>query len=158
MPGHWLFKSEPGEYSIADLAREPRKTGRWDGIRNYQARNFLRDEVKLNDLAFFYHSSCKQPGIVGIAKIVSAPYPDPGQFLPDGPYFDSKATPAAPRWYSVDLQHVETFATVITPGDMRNLDGLENMYLFKQGRLSIQPVNDQEWQQIMALAKSRAPR
>src|SRR5690606_7349529 len=86
MPGHWLFKSEPNEYSIDDLAKEPKKTGRWDGIRNYQARNFLRDKVKENDLVFFYHSSCKQPGIVGIAKIVSAPYPDPGQFLPHSPY------------------------------------------------------------------------
>jgi len=156
MPGHWLFKSEPNEYSIDDLAKEPKKTGRWDGIRNYQARNFLRDKVKENDLVFFYHSSCKQPGIVGIAKIVSAPYPDPGQFLPHSPYFDNKATEENPRWYSVDLKHIKTFARTITPDELRKLNALENMYLFKQARLSVQPVSAEEWQHIMQLAEPGA--
>jgi len=153
MPGYWLFKSEPDTYSIADLAAEANSTGRWDGIRNYQARNFLRDKVKENDLVFFYHSSCKQPGIVGIAKVVGAPYPDPSQFLEHSPYFDPKATKEKPRWYSVDIQHINTFAKTITSTEMRERSALQNMHLFKQGRLSIQPVREEEWQEIMALGK-----
>lgn len=152
MRHYWLFKSEPDAYGIADLERATNKTVRWDGIRNYQARNFLRDTVKQNDWVFFYHSSCKQPGIVGTAQVVSDSYPDPEQFNPESPYYDAKASTDKPVWYSVDIQHLETFAQALTPSKLRQLPELENMALFKQARLSVQPVTAAEWEVISALA------
>ena len=102
---YWLMKSEPDAFGIDDLRSRPRKTEPWDGVRNYQARNFMRDDMKKGDLIFFYHSNCKVPGIVGIAEVASAPYPDPTQFDPDSKYFDPKSDPDDPRWILVDVKY-----------------------------------------------------
>lgn len=153
---YWLFKSEPDAYSIEDLYREPRKTGRWDGIRNYQARNLLRDEVKKGDQLFFYHSNAKPSGIVGIAEVVKNAYPDPAQFNPGSKYFDPKATPDNPRWYSVDIKFQRQFDRIISLAELKSLglgknSPLASMVLLKQGRLSIQPVSGAEWKSILKL-------
>lgn len=151
-PGYWLFKSEPGEYSIRDLAAEPDRTTRWDGIRNYQARNYLRDEVALGDLVLFYHSGIRKPAIAGIAEVASAPYPDPTQFDPHSPGYDAKASRDRPRWYAVNVRHRDTLDPPLTLEELRRQQELEDMVLFRQGRLSIQPVNGEQWRRIMALA------
>lgn len=145
---YWLFKSEPDEYSIDDLAGEARGYGVWDGIRNYQARNFLRDRVACGDRVLFYHSSCKQVGVAGTAKVVRAGYPDPAQFDPRSKYHDPRATPEAPRWYCVDIAFERKFDQVLPLRDLRQLPGLEEMVLLNQGRLSIQPVTAQQWRII----------
>lgn len=150
---YWLFKSEPDVYSIDDLAAEPTGAGRWDGIRNYQARNLLRDQVKSGDNVLFYHSSCKVPGVAGTAKIVSAPYADPAQFDSKSPYFDPKATEENPRWFCVDVSLVEKFPTVIPLDTLKQEPSLVNMILFRQGRLSIQPIAAPEWRRILTMAK-----
>lgn len=142
---YWLFKSEPDEYSIDDLAAEPLGWGRWDGIRNYQARNFLRDRVTVGDGVLFYHSSCRQVGVAGIARVVREGYPDPAQFNPDSAYFDPKADSAAPRWYCVDIAFERKFQQLLPLADLRELPGLREMVLLNQGRLSIQPVTATEW-------------
>ena len=153
---YWLFKSEPDAYSIEDLQREPRKIGRWDGIRNYQARNLLRDEVSKGDSLFFYHSNAKPSGIVGIAQVVKAAYPDPAQYNPESKYYDPRATPEQPRWFSVDVQFKQRFGRVISLAELKSLgmgrqSPLANMVLLKQGRLSIQPVSASEWKAILKL-------
>ncbi len=150
---YWLFKSEPDCYSIDDLAREPKQTARWDGIRNYQARNLLRDEVALGDEVFFYHSRCKHIGIVGTATVVKTAYPDPQQYLPDSPYFDPKATPDQPRWFCVDITLNERFKTPVLLSTIKEIQQLEEMILLKQGRLSIQPVTQEQWQTIVELSR-----
>ena len=149
---YWLFKSEPDEYSIDDLAAESSGVGRWDGIRNYQARNLLRDDVAKGDLVFFYHSSCKTTGIAGIARVVSDPYPDPAQFEQNNPYFDAKASPSIPRWYCVDVEYVEKFNRVLTLQSLKQIRALSTMVLLKQGRLSVQPVSEAEWNLILGVA------
>lgn len=149
---YWLFKAEPDVFGIEHLAAQPKKTGRWDGIRNYQARNFLRDQVAKGDAVFIYHSHCKQPGVVGIAEVVKAAYPDPTQFDPQSPYFDSKATPDLPRWVAVDIKLTSQFKQVIPLSLIKQQTVLENMVLLKQARLSIQPVSEHEWQTILQLA------
>lgn len=149
---YWLFKAEPDVFGIEHLAAQPKKTGRWDGIRNYQARNFLRDQVAKGDAVFIYHSHCKQPGVVGIAEVVKAAYPDPTQFDPQSPYFDSKATPDLPRWVAVDIKLNSQFKQVIPLSLIKQQTVLENMVLLKQARLSIQPVSEHEWQAILQLA------
>ncbi|MFD1215835.1 MULTISPECIES: EVE domain-containing protein [Microbulbifer] len=148
---HWLFKSEPDEYSIDDLKAEPRRTGRWDGIRNYQARNFLRDKVAVGDGVLFYHSACKIPAVVGAAKVVRAAYPDPAQFDPESKYFDPKATRDKPRWFCVDIQWQSQFAHPVPLKVIKQDPALEEMVLVRQGRLSIQPVTEQEWRRIEKL-------
>ncbi|MFA5494849.1 MAG: EVE domain-containing protein [Porticoccaceae bacterium] len=149
---YWLFKSEPAEYGIVDLAGEPGGTARWDGIRNYQARNHIRDGVASGDGVLIYHSSCKVPGIAGTATVSGEPYPDPSQFDPDSPYFDPKSTPDKPRWYSVDIRHQRTFAQLIPATRLKDMAQLADMILFRQGRLSIQPVTEQHWAIIMDIA------
>lgn len=149
---YWLFKAEPDVFGIEHLAAQPKKTGRWDGIRNYQARNFLRDQVAKGDAVFIYHSHCKQPGVVGIAEVVKAAYPDPTQFDPQSPYFDGKATPDLPRWVAVDIKLIRRFDQVIPLSVIKQQTVLENMVLLKQARLSIQPVSEHEWQAILQLA------
>lgn len=139
---YWLFKTEPDEFSIQDLAGSPSGTARWDGIRNYQARNYLRDATAPDDKVFIYHSSCKQPGIVGLARVASAPYPDPSQWQPDSPYYDSKSPQDTPRWYSVDLQHLRTFSDTLPLRKIKIEPQLAAMTLLHQGRLSIQPVTN----------------
>ena len=148
---YWLFKAEPHLYGIDHLAAAPKQTGRWDGIRNYQARNFLRDQVAINDELFIYHSSCKQVGIVGRAKVVKSAYSDPTQFDPSSAYFDSKATQENPRWVSVDIQLLQRFPKLIPLAELKEQATLANMILFKQSRLSIQPVTAQEWDWIAQL-------
>ena len=150
---YWLFKSEPDEYSIADLAAKPAGRGPWDGIRNYQARNILRDNISKGDLVFFYHSSCKVPGVAGIAKVVRAAYADPAQFDQQSDYFDGKATVDNPRWYCVDISFVEQFDEVVSLKTLRAEAGLSEMVLLRQGRLSVQPVTSAQWQLILSLAK-----
>lgn len=150
---YWLFKSEPDEYSIDDLAGEPSATGRWDGIRNYQARNLLRDQVAVGDQLFFYHSSCRVPGVVGTARVVKAAYPDPAQFTEDSPYFDARSSTDTPRWYCVDIKFTEKFPHVVSMKAMKTHSELQNMVLFRQGRLSIQPVSKAEWEFIVALGR-----
>jgi predicted RNA-binding protein with PUA-like domain len=148
---YWLFKAEPHIYGIDHLAAAPNKTGRWDGIRNYQARNFLRDQVALNDEVFIYHSSCKNVGIVGTAKVVKTAYPDPTQFNPESDYYDPKSTPENPRWVSVDIQLTKTFPRLISLAEIKAQPQLENMVLVKQSRLSTQPVTGEEWKLIHSL-------
>jgi predicted RNA-binding protein with PUA-like domain len=148
---YWLFKAEPDIYGIEHLNAAPKKTGRWDGIRNYQARNFLRDQVALGDEVFIYHSSCKNVGIVGTAKIVRTAYPDPTQFNPDNDYYDPKSTQENPRWISVDIQVTQTLPRIITLAEIKAQSALENMVLVKQSRLSTQPVTNAEWNFILQM-------
>lgn len=149
---YWLFKSEPDCYSIDDLAQAPQQTARWDGVRNFQARNFLRDQVAAGDRVFFYHSRCKIIGIVGTAIVSRASYTDPQQFDPQSPYFDAKSSAEAPRWFCVDITLTKKFAQTVTLDQIKQIQALDEMVLRKQGRLSIQPVTQREWQTINQLA------
>jgi predicted RNA-binding protein with PUA-like domain len=147
---YWLMKSEPDELSIDDLLRAPRKTTPWFGVRNYQARNFMRDEMRPGDGVLFYHSSCAEPGIAGIAQVVSKAYPDATQFDRRSPYFDPKATRQAPRWFNVDVKLVRKTA-VIGLAELRGHRELAAMRVLARGnRLSITPVEPQEWAFINA--------
>lgn len=152
---YWLFKAEPHIYGIDHLAAAPNKTGRWDGIRNYQARNFLRDQVQTGDEVFIYHSSCKNVGIVGTAKVVKTAYPDPTQFNPESDYYDPKSTPENPRWVSVDIQLTKIFPRLIPLAEIKAQSALENMVLVKQSRLSTQPVTADEWKFISSLVAAK---
>ncbi len=152
---YWLFKSEPDVFGIDDLAGRPNYTEPWDGVRNYQARNYLRDDVGLGDQLFFYHSSCKTVGIAGVAEVVRAGYPDPGQFDPDSAYYDPKATREKPRWYSVDVKLVEHFDRVLTLKKIKDNPHISKIGLVKKGhRLSVMPVDPAEWQLLYGLAKA----
>ena len=148
------MKSEPDTFGIDDLLKEPKKTAHWDGVRNYQARNMMRDEMKRGDRAFFYHSNCKQPGIVGIVRIARQGYPDHTAFDPDDPHFDSKSDPDNPRWYMVDVAHVRKLKRKITLEALREhaAGKLKNMALLRRGnRLSVMPVTETEWDFILSL-------
>ncbi len=148
---YWLFKSEPDEYGIEDLAAEKRRTGRWDGIRNYQARNNLRDGVKKGDLVLFYHSSCRDTGVAGYMRVVSKPYPDPTQFDPASPFYDERASVGAPRWYSVDVRLVEKFPQLIQTRTLRGDPVAAGLAIFRQTRLSVAPVTPGQWEAVLAL-------
>ena len=152
---YWLFKSEPDEYSIEDLQKESSGFGVWDGIRNYQARNILRDRVKLGDGVLFYHSSCKQVGVAGLAEVVKEAYPDPAQFDPQSRYYDPKATHEKPRWFCVDVSFKAKFDEVVTMKEIKATPALEGMVLLKQGRLSVQEVKAQEWETILTMAQRK---
>jgi predicted RNA-binding protein with PUA-like domain len=153
MPSYWLMKSEPDEVSIDHLAARPNQTVPWFGVRNYQARNFMRDQMQLGDLAFFYHSSCAQPGIAGIVEICSAPYPDATQFDPTSKYFDPKATPEQPRWQLVDVR-LQRKTALLSLDELRQHAALADMRLLARGnRLSITPVTAAEWRYIDGLLK-----
>ncbi|NOX37588.1 MAG: EVE domain-containing protein [Calditrichaeota bacterium] len=148
---YWLLKSEPETYSWTDLKSQPNQTDIWDGVRNYQARNFLRD-MRINDLAFFYHSVVRPQAIVGIVRIVREAYPDPTQFDPQSPYYDPKSDPDQPRWVAVDVQAVQDVLPPITRDELKSIPELEDMPLLRKGnRLSVQPVTPQQWQRILAL-------
>jgi predicted RNA-binding protein with PUA-like domain len=150
---HWLLKSEPQVFGIDDLERAPRRTSGWEGVRNYQARNMLRDGFRVGDVAFFYHSSCEVPGIAGVVRVVKAAYPDPTQFDPKSEYYDAKSTRESPRWFSVDVQFEKRFEPVITLPELReHVDGaLHDMVVLKRGnRLSVTPVTAAEWRCIVA--------
>ena len=156
MPRHWLMKSEPDEFSIDDLAKAPKRTTAWFGVRNYQARNFMRDEMRLGDLAFFYHSSCPEPGIAGIVEVSRLAYPDATQFDPNGGYYDAKSTRDAPRWFNVEVKLVRKTPLVTLP-ELRAARGLEDMVILRRGnRLSITPVTAAEWKIIERLAQAGA--
>lgn len=151
---HWLLKTEPGCFSIDDLAAAPNQTTCWDGVRNYQARNFMRD-MRLDDLALFYHS-VTDPGVAGVARIVRESYPDHTAWDPADDHYDARSTPEKPLWFMVDVQFVEKFDTQIPLKVLRNVKGLEKMELLRKGsRLSVMPVSDQEFAIIMRLAGER---
>ena len=143
------MKSEPDEFSIDDLARSPRRTAPWTGVRNYQARNFMRESMKIGDGVLFYHSSCEVPGIAGIAEVASAPYPDPTQFDSRSPYHDPKSKRDAPRWWLVDVKLVEK--TRLMPlEEMREQAELADMVTLRRGnRLSVTPVTAREWKHVL---------
>jgi predicted RNA-binding protein with PUA-like domain len=150
---YWLMKSEPDEVSIDDVMSAKGKTVPWFGVRNYQARNFMRDAMKIGDGVLFYHSSCPEPGIAGIAEVVSGPYPDATQFDPKSPYYDAKATQEQPRWISVDVKGVRK-TRLLSLAEMRTLPQLEDMVVLQKGsRLSITPVTPAQWKHVMALLK-----
>jgi predicted RNA-binding protein with PUA-like domain len=148
----WLLKSEPTSFSIEDLEKAPKKTTCWDGVRNYQARNFLRDSIKNGDLVLFYHSNAEPPGIAGIAEVVREGYPDHTAFDPDDHHFDPKSDKKNPTWYMVDITHVQTFDRIIGLDQLRTIPALKNMMLLQKGsRLSVQPVTAKEWEAILKL-------
>jgi predicted RNA-binding protein with PUA-like domain len=150
MPQYWLMKSEPAEASIDDLAAAPQQTLPWTGVRNYQARNFMRDAMQPGDGVLFYHSSCPQPGVAGLAAIAGGPAPDATQFDTASPYFDAKSTPAAPRWLQIDVQLVRK-TRLLGLAEMRSAPELGTMMVLQRGsRLSITPVTPAEWQAVLA--------
>ncbi|HEY6130935.1 MAG TPA: EVE domain-containing protein [Halioglobus sp.] len=150
---YWIFKSEPDEFGIDHLAAQKKQTARWDGIRNYQARNNLRDVVKRNDLVLFYHSSCQHVGIAGTMEVVKSAYPDPAQFDPASPYYDAKSEPDNPRWFCVDVRLVEKFPQVIPTKVLKADPTTAGLSIFKQGRLSVAPVSSAQWKAVQKLRK-----
>jgi predicted RNA-binding protein with PUA-like domain len=153
---YWLMKSEPDVFGIEDLAKRPRKTTHWDGVRNFQARNFMRDEMRRGDLAFFYHSSCDEPGVVGIVEVVKEGYPDHTAFDKDDDHFDPDSDPAKPRWYMVDVRLQRKFRRTITLATLREHEqrALQGLALLQRGnRLSITPVSAAHWEFICDLAR-----
>jgi predicted RNA-binding protein with PUA-like domain len=150
MPNHWLMKSEPDEASIDHLAAAPAQTLPWTGVRNYQARNFMRDQMRPGDGVLFYHSSCPEPGVAGIAEVASTAYPDATQFDPTSPYYDPKSRPETPRWQHVDVKLVKK-TRLLPLKEMREAPELASMVVLKPGnRLSITPVTPAEWQAVLA--------
>lgn len=151
MTQHWLMKIEPDECSIDDLARRPGQRVPWTGVRNYQARNFMRDQMQPGDGVLYYHSSCAEPGIAGLAEVVGRPYPDPTQFDATSPYHDPKATTAAPRWVMVDVGFVRK-TRLLSLAELRATPALASMRLLQPGsRLSITPVTAAEWHTVLEL-------
>jgi predicted RNA-binding protein with PUA-like domain len=156
---YWLFKSEPRAYSFADLLAEPARTTGWDGVRNYQARNFLRDQVKVGDGVLFYHSSAEPPCIVGIAEVVQAGHADPTAFDPKDSHYDPKSDRANPTWYQVAIRAVRAIDPPLVLPALSGIPELAGMELLRKGsRLSIQPVTDGQWNTIVALAKTKKKR
>ena len=142
---YWLMKSEPSDVSIDDLAKLPNQSVAWDGVRNYQARNFMRDQMKVGDKVFFYHSNCEEPGIAGLAVVSSLAYPDETQFDPKNHYFDPKATRETPRWFNVDVKLVKKIR-LLSIKELREHPELANLRTLQKGnRLSITPVDPKEW-------------
>lgn len=148
---YWLMKSEPEVYSIDHLARD--KKTYWDGVRNYQARNFMRDQMKPGDLAFFYHSNAEPSGIAGVAEITRTGYPDPSAFDPKDVHYDPDSKKEKPAWYVVDIKFVKKLKRLISLEELKKIKSLENMTLLKRGRLSVQPVTEKEWKVINELAE-----
>ncbi len=153
---YWLMKSEPDCFSIDHLAKEPKKTTSWSGVRNYQARNFMK-EMQLGDQVFFYHSSAEPPCIVGVAEVVKTAYPDYTALDPKDDHYDPKATPTKPIWEMVDIKFVKKFDAPLALNDLREVAALEKMELLKRGsRLSVQPVTATEWKAVEKLAEKKA--
>ena len=152
MTNYWLMKSEPDAFSIDDLKNAPHKTEHWDGVRNYQARNFMRDRMKKGDQAFFYHSNCKTPGIAGVMMITKEGYPDFTAHDPRNTHFDPKSTPDDPRWYMVDVRYVRSLKRIISLNELKQYAELKTMPLLQRGnRLSVMPVTAGQWQFILNL-------
>lgn len=143
---YWLMKSEPDCFGIDDLMNSPNRTSAWDGVRNYQARNFMRNEMRIGDLVFFYHSNCQPPGIVGIAEVASHAYPDHTAFDPNSEHPDLSSSPDNPRWYMVDIRFKEKFKQTVSLHEMKHCPALADMLLLRPGnRLSVMPVNQPHW-------------
>lgn len=150
---YWLFKTEPSSFSFADLMNAPSRTTSWDGVRNFQARNMLRDQIAPGDMVLVYHSSTDPIGVAGIAEVVRGGYPDKTAFDPKDSHFDPKSKADAPTWYVVDIRGLKAFPRVITLDELRKVKGLEKMVLLQRGsRLSVQPVRPEEWEIITSLA------
>lgn len=151
---YWLFKTEPDEFGIQDLAQAKNKRENWNGVRNYQARNFLRDDVAVGDLVFIYHSSCKLVGIAGLAKISQINLVDPSQFDPQSAYYDPKSTPDKPRWFMVEVEHIETFEHVLALKEIKRMPDIVHIGLVQKGhRLSIMPVQEGEFALLLDRAR-----
>ncbi len=149
---YWLMKSEPNAFSIDDLAQRPQQTEPWDGVRNYQARNMMRDDMKVGDRVFFYHSNCDEPGIVGLARIEREAYPDPTAFDPDHKHYDPKSRPEQPTWFMVDVRLERKLARTITLTELKQRPELDQLALVRRGnRLSVMPVSESEWHHILSL-------
>ena len=149
---YWLMKSEPDVYGIDHLKAANKKTDTWDGVRNYQVRNMMRDDMKKGDLAFFYHSNCKEPGIAGIMIIVREGFPDYTALDPNEKYYDPKSDPDNPRWYMVDVRYVRKLKRVITLTELKTHPELEDLPLIRRGnRLSVMPLSEQHWNFILKL-------
>ena len=149
---YWLIKSEPGAYSIDDLKSEKTKITHWDGVRNYQARNFMRDEMKKGDFAFFYHSNCKEPGIVGVVEVVKESYPDFTAFDPEDHHYDPKSDPGKPRWFMVDVKFKKKFKETITLAELKSNPVLKDMLVVRKGnRLSITPLTEKQWENVLGM-------
>ena len=149
---YWLMKSEPEGFSIDDLQHRPQQTEHWDGVRNYQARNMMRDEMKIGDQVFFYHSNCEEPGIVGIAQVVRESYPDFTAFDPDNKHFDVKSHPDKPTWFMVDVQFIKKLSRTLSLKELKLQTELSDLALLRRGnRLSIMPVTEQQWHYILGL-------
>lgn len=149
---YWLVKSEPDDFSLQDLQALGSVGEGWNGVRNYQARNFMRDDMALGDLVLFYHSSCKQVGVVGIAKVVRTAYPDPSQFDPGSKYFDTKATVNSPRWFQVDIAFVRALKRVPLAA-MKANDKLAGLLLIKASRLSVMPISEEHFVEIVKMGE-----
>ncbi len=150
----WLMKSEPDVYSIDDLERDGHTC--WDGVRNYRARNFMRDDMKVGDSVLYYHSNAKPPGVVGIARVCREAYPDRTALDPKGKYFDPKASEEDPRWAMVDVEHVETFPAIVSLDELKADPALEEMMVIKRGvRLSVQPVDPGHFDHVVRLGRRR---
>jgi predicted RNA-binding protein with PUA-like domain len=147
---YWLMKSEPDAYSIDDLKRDGQI--RWSGVRNYEARNIMRDKMNVGDRALFYHSNVKPPSIVGVMEVCTEPYPDPLQFDPDSKYFDEKSSESEPRWHLVDVKFVEKFEEPVSRDALKNDSFFDEMQLFKRNRLSITSVREEEYKKILEMA------
>ena len=150
----WLLKSEPDAFSYQDLENAPNRGTVWDGVRNYQARNILRDDIKAGDKAFFYHSSCKEPGVAGICTITETGIIDPSSLDPTSKYYDPKSSPDNPRWITINVVADRALKRVITLKELRQHEALSEMVLLNRGRLSVQPVSESEWEYILGLEKS----
>jgi predicted RNA-binding protein with PUA-like domain len=149
---YWLMKSEPSVFGIDDLKAKPQRTSFWDGVRNYQARNFMRDGMKKGDKVFFYHSSCPEPGIVGIATVAREAYPDATAFDAKSPYYDPKSDPQNPIWMGVDVKFVRRFKRVISLEELKQEPRLDGFTLLRRGnRLSVMPVSEEHWNAVLEL-------
>lgn len=152
---YWLFKSEPDVFGIDHLAKRPNQTEHWDGVRNYQVRNMLRDDIKVGDKAFFYHSNATPPGIVGIMEIVKAGYPDFTAWDKNSDHYDPKSSALHPRWYMVDVHFIKKFKRIVTLDELKTHPQLKEMQVARRGnRLSITPVSAEEWKIVVDLASS----
>jgi len=150
---YWLMKSEPTCYSIDDLANEANQTTHWDGVRNYQARNMMRDDIKIGDQVLYYHSNCKEPGVVGTMTVIKEAYPDHTAFDPDDEHYDPKSSPDNPRWVMVDVKFSQKFNGTVSLTQMRANPLLESMVVLRKGnRLSITPVTSAEWETLLAMS------
>ncbi|ADE55484.1 EVE domain-containing protein [Coraliomargarita akajimensis] len=152
---YWLMKSEPDVFSFEDLKQRPGQTEPWDGVRNYQARNFMRDEMKVGDQILFYHSNTNPPGVVGVAEVASSAYPDPSAFDQQSKYYDAKSDPENPRWILVDVKYRADLPRMVSLEEMKAIPELAEMRVLQRGnRLSITPVTEAEFEAIVAAAKS----